>query len=228
VPENALSTVLPESSLETRRNAMRARIGSFVAATILSTAVAAGATFVPEDMLWTTVGSVGVTNGSTVGRIRMAAEAASTEQTGVNGEVTLRYNVTAVPGLLPYGTLSSNAFWGLRVRLRDDSDATYERCIAGSCVTVKHGVTLRLRKMSLATGAVKNLITLNSNSIAAASGSRTIESPTGHLCSDLSRFEFDFTKNAYFIEATFYPAPRTTALKLHGIQIIDTHCSPVA
>ena len=178
----------------------------------------------PKNMLWTSVGSAGVVNGANSGLIVMGGEAATTTTGG--GIVTLRYNVTAVPGMSterPGG--SKPPLWGLRARIRDESNASLP-CSRGClpALVPKHGIVLRLKEVRISTGVVTTKIVLDSNDFPTLVGSRVIATPDTTSCSDTHPFDFDFVNNAYYIEALFRSAQFVTPLKLHALQILQVGC----
>jgi hypothetical protein len=125
---------------------------------------------------WTTAG-----NASTTEDEANPAKPTYTNQTaaingGPTGLYVLRYNVTAVDGLL---NNPANGF--MRVRVRDNG--------AGANVLVA------LRRSSLSVGGIETVATFNSDSIGASSGFQTpADLPITHT--------FDFNNYVYWLDVT--------------------------
>lgn len=128
---------------------------------------------------WTAVGSTGTVDESDIGQIGFYSGVAFM---GGAGSATIRYNVTATPGL----TGGSQTRFVMRYQDNDNN---------GPCARVE----ARLFRYNLNTGQVDQLMALDSNTLptppTTAGGFRV-------KFADDPGVSFDFSHNAYFVEVT--------------------------
>lgn len=133
---------------------------------------------------WTSVGSAGIVDESDTAKVEFSGGIASLKSgfLSTTSSAIIRYNVTWTDGLVSPG----NAY-RLTVRFRDNG--------------VNAQVTVRLKEVDLNTGAITEIMFLDSNQYAQSSNyqTRTIIS-----CSNRT---FDFANKAYFVEAQMISTP---------------------
>ncbi|OZG74733.1 hypothetical protein BTA51_07100 [Hahella sp. CCB-MM4] len=143
---------------------------------------------------WTSVGSAGVVDEADLSEFFM-----SSGYTGIlpaapaNSSITLRYNVTAT-GDLENGGVNKR----LSARFRDNGPGARVR--------------LYLREYNYLSGTTTTLLSLDSDTVAPSAGFQTLTVSDG--CFSTS---FNFTRNAYYIEAIL---SRTTASGTPNLAIL--------
>jgi hypothetical protein len=166
---------------------------------MLALALVFGPAVARANNAWTTAAAAGTVDDEdqgiaslgTDGSLRLLASAAPP------ATLDARYNVVAVDGVAPGSPLT----WALRVRYADAGDASQ--------------VIVRLRKMSVATGAIATLLTFDSNGLPASLSPQLKLSPT-------STFTFDFDANVYFVEAQLKRTGAAGSPVLYAVQIITS------
>jgi hypothetical protein len=149
---------------------------------------------------WTTIGSAGtVDEGDEVTYTDNIAFLAGEQ-------AVIRYNVVAVDGLFEKGAnpLTPKPT-RMTVRFRDNGNNNH--------------LVVRLKRVSLSTGDIDILLTLDSNDYAGSSSFQTRTVGCG-------AFDFDFSTHAYYVEATMTRTglPITTALSSIQIAKSATGC----
>lgn len=178
------------------------------------------------DKIWTTVGSAGTLDETDVGKVffelskvqmgRPLAGNLPTQKTLItkqNLSAVIRYNVTPVDGLFtpPCRTETGRDCTGRQLQLR-------------YLATSGARVMAKLIEVDLATGGETPRLTFNSNNFGAANNYQV---QSAEVCGPLWRF--DFTRKAYYIEATL-TGSRFVATVAAGIQIIkigNSNCSSI-
>jgi hypothetical protein len=188
------------------------------AACFLLCALGASAATPEFDRWWTTVGSAGTLDEDSEGKVvfnhavvqkgDMPGFENARRQVRTDGEVegtdsaVIRYNVTAVDGLF------GGADVVMTIRFRDEGKSA--------------GVVARLIEVDLNTGAEVTLLTFDSNAgVPVQSGYHVHEVFDCHRRGEEA---FDFTRKAYYIEATL----TTSSLVLEsvaGIEIIQVRAT---
>lgn len=148
---------------------------------------------------WTTIGSAGTPDEGD--------EVTYTDNIAfLAGEhAVIRYNVVAVDGLFEKGATPQFKPTRMTVRFRDNGDNNH--------------LVVRLKRVSLSTGDIDILLTLDSNDYAGSSSFQTRTVGCG-------AFDFDFSTHAYYVEATMSRTglPITTALSSIQIAKSATGC----
>jgi hypothetical protein len=166
----------------------------FAASAIISQAQVLG------EKPWTTIGSAGT--------VDEGDEVSYTDNIAflVGEAAVIRYNVVAVDGLFEKGnTPLLPKPTRMTVRFRDNGDNNH--------------LIVRLKRVSLTTGDIDTLLTLDSNNYAGSSSFQTRTVGCG-------AFDFDFSTHAYYVEATMTRTglPITTALASIQIAKSATGC----
>lgn len=185
-----------------------------LAACLLLSPLAASAATPDDERFWTTVGSAGtldeesegkvffdrakVQKGKTIG-FKQARSQPRTEGDGgveLTDSAVIRYNVTAVDGL--FGEIGP-----LSMTVRFLADGVSAQVIA------------QLIEVNVETGAKATLLTFDSDAAVVLDGYQVHQ-----VCA--REFQFDFVRNAYYIEATLTTSaidPSSAA----GIEVIQVH-----
>jgi hypothetical protein len=161
----------------------------------LSPASAQDSSFFP----WTAVGSTGVTDSTDIGNVLFTTSIASiSPNANLPVTATLRYNVVAVSGVVTGGDgiLFAATF-------RDNGPGAR--------------VTLRLRRVSLATGLAETIATLDSNQYPPSGSFQVRGTP---LCGQ----HLNFFSSAYYVEVDIRKTTLQSAPALAGIMITSIGC----
>lgn len=151
---------------------------------------------------WTTVASAGTVDETDLNKINYSeATARLNLAVPANSTATIRYNVTALDGLVDAG----GDGYRLNVRFRDNGQD--ERVI------------VRLKAVDLNTGVVTTLMTLDSNAFAPNALFQFRSVP---VCNP--PWGFNFNRNAYFVEAILWKGTTAGNPGLTAVQISKTLC----
>lgn len=187
-----------------------------LAACLLLFPLVASAQILDSDKPWTTAGSTGTLDEKSEGKVFFdravvqkgqalvigpaAREVRSEGEADVLDSAVIRYNVTAVDGVMGGDSI------GMAIRFRDEGKSA--RVVAD------------LIEVNLATGTEVTLLTFDSNdpSVPVLGGYHVHDV----FACNIRKQPFDFTKNAYYIEVTL-----TTSLiaesSAAGVEIIQLH-----
>ena len=170
-------------------------------AVILSTFI--GQALAQGNKSWTTVASAGTVNDQDAGKIELSGGglASFNGAAAANDTAYIRFNVTAVDGLLVAGSPR------MRVRFQDNGSNAQ--------------VVVSLMELNLVTGIPTKILELDSNNFAAAPSLQTQK--TG-ACDAFGR-TFNFTDKAYYIEAKLV---RTTAGGFPRLAAIQLYSDPTS
>lgn len=151
---------------------------------------------------WTTVASAGTVDEADLNKVNYSeATARLNFATPANSSAVIRYNVVAVDGLVDAG----GDGYSLAVRFRDNGQD--ERVI------------VRLKAVDLNTGIVTTLMTLDSNAFPPNALFQLRSVP---VCGP--PWNFNFNRNAYFVEATMWKGTTAGNPGLTAVQISKTLC----
>ncbi len=151
---------------------------------------------------WTTVASAGTVDETDLNKVNYSeATARLNLAVPANSTATIRYNVTAVDGLVDAG----GDGYSLAVRFRDNGQD--ERVI------------VRLKAVDLNTGIITTLMTLDSNVFAPNALFQLRSVP---VCAP--PWGFNFNRNAYFAEAILWKGTTAGNPGLTAVQIGKTIC----
>ena len=151
---------------------------------------------------WTTVASAGTVDEADANKVNYSeATARLNLAVPANSTATIRYNVTALDGLVDAG----GDGYRLNVRFRDNGQD--ER------------VFVRLKAVDLNTGVITTLMTLDSNAFAPNALFQFRSVP---VCNP--PWGFNFNRNAYFVEAILWKGTTAGNPGLTAVQIAKTLC----
>ncbi|MBL8203596.1 MAG: hypothetical protein JNM09_05145 [Blastocatellia bacterium] len=151
---------------------------------------------------WTTVASAGTVDEADLNKVNYSeATARLNLATPANTTAVIRYNVVALDGLVDAG----GDGYSLAVRFRDNGQD--ERVI------------VRLKAVDLNTGIVTTLMTLDSNAFAPNALFQLRSVP---VC--WPNWNFNFNRNAYFVEAILWKGTTAGNPGLTAVQISKTIC----
>jgi hypothetical protein len=182
--------------LDTRHRLSRllAALGSTLLLVVLVLGPASSAVALDEKP-WTSVGSAGTVDEDSLDRILLHNAIAQVKSTGPDSASTIRYNIVAVEGLFGGEGIT------LTARFLDAHDDDQ--------------VLLLLRQANLFTGALTTLVVLDSNAYPPS-----FSYQTESVCNAAGRF--DFSQNAYYVEAILTKAPVRRGTGTGGLQVLST------
>ena len=180
---------------DTRHRPERSRVLTALGSTTLLVVLVLGLASIAgalDEKPWTSVGSAGTVDEDSLDRILLHNAIAQVKGTGSDSASTIRYNIVAVEGLFGGNGII------LTARFLDAHDDDQ--------------VLLLLRQANLFTGALTTLVVLDSNDYlpSASYQTRSVCNPAGR---------FDFSQNAYYVEAILTKAARRNK---GGLQVLST------
>jgi hypothetical protein len=186
---------MPDTRHRPERSRFLTALGSttLLVALVLGSASIAGAV---DEKPWTSVGSAGTVDEDSLDRILLHTAIAQVRDTGPASVSTVRYNIVAVEGLF-----GGDGGINLTARFLDAHDDDQ--------------VLLLLRQSSVLTGALTTLVVLDSNDYPPSFSyqTRSVCNPDGR---------FDFSQNAYYIEAILTKAAARREAGKGGLQVLLT------
>lgn len=174
----------------------------FATLSVVSTSDSVQAVLSFNDYPWTTIASDGTVDEGDISIYQVNGANMDIKSTAkLPAYLDVRYNVVAVGQLLHYSP------WGvpnIKVRYRDNG--------------ANASVYLYLKEVNLTTGVERTMLTFNSNSFPSSNSIQTQE------VINCDGWQFNFWKNAYYIDARIYKIGTGGTPLLNTIQVTSSYC----